>query len=37
MKTKIVLTILKYLVVAAAGALGMTVVQGCTAIPFFVF
>lgn len=37
MKNKIILTIIKYFVAAVAGALGMTVVQGCAAVPLFVF
>lgn len=37
MKNKIMLAILKYLVAAVAGALGMSVVEGCAAVPLFVF
>ena len=37
MKNKILLSLLKYLVAAVAGALGMTVVHGCASIPVFLF
>ena len=37
MKNKILLALIKYIVAAVAGALGMSVIEGCAAVPLFVF